>query len=460
MGEATALLRGRRLSMLELALLSVAYSLVAASALMLTTALPLIAKSFAVSKTVVTSSLYANWVVVALSTPPWGSYADARGRKFVLVLSLVLVMIGSGVCGGATTFSTFLVGRLIQGLGEGGAQSVPTAIVRDVVEDEIERTAAIATMYQMWPVVTICSPAVGGIIASEIGWRWIFAFLFAWSGVNALGIVVYIPETGGIKEDTTSQSELQRLAHSLRTVCRQTHVMLYLVFLIIVRGGVPATMLTYYPFLLDETMSTSMSGLVIGAIGIFAIFGACTSRGLNRLLSDSEHIVNGTLALYVVFACAVAVAAIFASLCVGDCSWILAFSVAGTFNTLICIVFPAGLSILMGMVQPELAGALSGLQNGALMGLYAVVSASASVVLALYPITLTTAFLLFSFWCFVGLLSYLLVILHRAGQDQAPARNFTFYSCSSSKVGSDLEPPKENVSGTVAPLRERIPESR
>lgn len=462
--ESTPLLRGRRLPLVELALLSMAFSLVAASALMITAALPLIAESFAVSNTVVSSALYVNWIVVALSTPPWGAYADARGRKFVLVLSLALVMVGSGVCGGATTFGTFLVGRIIQGLGEGGAQSVPTAIIRDVVEDEVERTSAIATMYQIWPIVTICSPSVGGIIASQIGWRWIFAFLFAWSGANALGVVVYIAETREIKQDTTSQSELKKLADSLHTVCTQPHPMLYLAFLIIIRGGVPATMLTYYPFLLGETMSTSMTGLVIGAIGFFAIVGACASKALNRLLSDAEYIVNGTLTVYLVCTIAVAVAAIFIRPCVGDCSWIVALSVAGTFNTIICIVDPAGISILMGMVQPELAGALSGLHNGALMGLYAVVSACAGVVLGLYPTTLTTAFLLFSIWAFIALLSYVIVLIYRAVYMCASARHLASSSYSPSKVDSGsakvMVNEHQTVTLTAGHTNEQIPAHR
>lgn len=277
------------------------------------------------------------------------------------------------------------------------------------VEDESERTEAIATIYQILPVVTICSPALGGIVASMIGWRSIFAFLFAWAVLNALGVAMCVPETSArvgvaddesakretpqrgsrTKDQVTLKDEFARLAVSLRTVCGQRRTMLYLTFLIIVRGGVPATMLTYYPFLLDRSLSTLDTGLVIGGVGIFAVVGASASKVLNLVLPNADTIVYVMLTICTVFGVAV----------------------AGTFNALICTIVPAGISILMGLVPPHLAGALSGLHGGAVMGLFAVASAVASVVLALLPTTLKIVFLVFSAWTAAATLSYVAALL-------------------------------------------------
>jgi len=470
-------------STLQLAVLAMAYSLVAASALMQTAALPVIGGALKVSAAAASSSLYANWLVVAVSTPPFGALADAKGKRGVLLVSLAIVMIGSCFCGAARTFPTFMLGRVLQGLGEGGAQSVPMAIVKDLVDDETERTAAIATMFQIWPVVTICSPALGGLIAdSFLGWRAIFLVLFAWAGLTAVGALACLPSAdddddddkgsggatttrrrrvaskkdlldddadhdqsssnavGGVTTTTTTtprgsqatsvRRELARLWLSLRTVCGRPPVASLLVFLTVVRGGVPATMLTYYPFLLNRTMSTSAAGLVIGAVGLFAVLGAGVCKLLTQKLEyPAETVLRATLGLFAALTVAVlALALVFFSDDDDDDlndDWRLALAVAGVYNTLICVAVPPGISILMGLVEARLTGALSGLHNGAEMGLYSLVSAAASVALTLYAVTLAHALLLFAAWAAAALASYavVLAIRHDApSSSQSPRR--------------------------------------
>lgn len=333
------------------------------------------------------------------------------------------------------------------------------------VEDESERTEAIATIYQILPVVTICSPALGGIVASMIGWRSIFAFLFAWAVLNALGVAMCVPETSArvgvaddesakretpqrgsrTKDQVTFKDEFARLAVSLRTVCGQRRTMLYLTFLIIVRGGVPATMLTYYPFLLDRSLSTLDTGLVIGGVGIFAIVGASASKVLNLVLPNADTIVYVMLTICTVFGVAVAATAFFVDNASKHQEWILALAVAGTFNALICTIVPAGISILMGLVPPHLAGALSGLHSGAVMGLFAVASAVASVVLALLPTTLKIVFLVFSAWTAAATLSYVAALLaphendlfdHDREDGSLPTSNATPLVCSGASIAT------------------------
>lgn len=408
----------KSLSTVELGLLSSAYVLVAASALMQTAALPEIAASFRVSHSVVASSLYANWLVVSVSTPPWGAMADARGRKFVLMTSLGLVMVGSAICTVSPTLAVFLCGRIVQGLGEGGAQAVPIAMIRDKVEDESKRTAAIATMFQIWPIATILSPGVGGVVTSRFGWPAIFVVLFAWAAANAFGVGAVIErDLPPTERPTTVAREMSQLAAATATMMKQGGVSSYLIFLTVARGGVPGVFLTAYPFLLQDRchMSTSASGYVIGSIGIFAMVGGSVSKRLSATSLSAKGIVAASVALYTVFAAAVAVVAVAfpeASLgrCRGDCRWILALIVAGTFNLILCVLVPAGASVLMGFVAPNLAGVLSGLHNGAEMGLYAAAAAATSLSLAYHSPTLEFIFLLFSVWAAAAIGTYLPVV--------------------------------------------------
>jgi MFS family permease len=78
---------------------------------------------------VVTAYLLASTVV----GPLYGKLGDLYGRKRVLQVALVLVLIGSALCGAAQTMPQLIAFRAIQGLGGGGLIVVAMAVVGDLV---------------------------------------------------------------------------------------------------------------------------------------------------------------------------------------------------------------------------------------------------------------------------------------------------------------------------------------
>lgn len=246
-----------------------------------------------------------------------------------------------------------------------------------------------------------------------------------------------LPETLNLDlvraESRSIASEIFKLADQIRTILVDSRTAIYLVFLTVIRGGVPATMLTVYPFLMHDTLaiSTRDTGYVIGAIGVFAFVGASFNKFFAKSCSPPQ-LVRGSLLVYGIFSAIVAVMTL-ALLSKSDClglqchqRWapILALFVSATFNALICLLVPAGLSVLVGFAKPELAGTLMGLHSGIEMGLFAIASCVSSVALKTHGPSLRLVFLLFTAWSFLSLATYVPFFHDRRIEDERTFSNY------------------------------------
>lgn len=95
------------------------------------TALPTIASDLDVSEFAWIGSAFALSSTAFL--PMSGGLAQVFGRRPVLLLSLALFTLGSGICGGATNQAMIIAGRTVQGMGGGGIQSLAYIILGDLV---------------------------------------------------------------------------------------------------------------------------------------------------------------------------------------------------------------------------------------------------------------------------------------------------------------------------------------
>jgi MFS family permease len=113
----------------------------------------------------VVTSLFA--MVVA------GEICDARGPMRPLVAGVLLFTFGLLVAGTAVDMTVFIVGRATQGLG-GGAVIVALYVVVARAFDESLRPRVFAAMSSAWVLPSIVGPAVAGVVADRLSWRWVF----------------------------------------------------------------------------------------------------------------------------------------------------------------------------------------------------------------------------------------------------------------------------------------------
>ncbi|KZV81303.1 MFS general substrate transporter [Exidia glandulosa HHB12029] len=134
-------------------------------------ALPSIAEDLHADDFVWVGSAYALASCAAL--PMTGGLADAFGRRYALMGSLLLFVIGSTICGAAPDMKALIAGRVVQGLGGGGILALPTIVLSDMVSLQ-ERGTYQGILGLTWSVAIVTSAVAGGALADSGNWRWIF----------------------------------------------------------------------------------------------------------------------------------------------------------------------------------------------------------------------------------------------------------------------------------------------
>src|SRR6202045_399950 len=134
------------------------------------------------------------WVVtgyilsLAAVIPVTGWAARRFGGKRVYMVSLVLFTAGSALCAVASSTTTLVLFRVLQGVGGGMIMPVGQLIMAQVAGPKrMGRVMGIVAMPAM--LAPILGPVVGGAILQNFHWSWIFlvnvpigviAFIFGW----------------------------------------------------------------------------------------------------------------------------------------------------------------------------------------------------------------------------------------------------------------------------------------
>jgi EmrB/QacA subfamily drug resistance transporter len=122
---------------------------------------------------------HLSWVVTAYLlavtavTPLYGKLGDVLGRKRVLQAALVLFLVGSVLCGLASSMGELIAFRAIQGLGGGGLMVSAQAAIGDVVSPR-DRGRYNGLFGAVFGASAVAGPLIGGFFTSHLSWRWIF----------------------------------------------------------------------------------------------------------------------------------------------------------------------------------------------------------------------------------------------------------------------------------------------
>ena len=147
-------------------------TLVAAEALAVTTAMPIVARELgglelygAVFSAFFLGSLIGITII--------GGLIDERGVLVPFVLGLGLFTVGLLVCGFATSMPMVVVGRFIQGIGGGAVPPVAYVAIGRSLPGYL-RPRMFATLSGAWVVPGLIGPAIAGFVAETWHWRMVF----------------------------------------------------------------------------------------------------------------------------------------------------------------------------------------------------------------------------------------------------------------------------------------------
>jgi EmrB/QacA subfamily drug resistance transporter len=112
-------------------------------------------------------------LAMAAVIPLAGWSMERFGARAVWIFSLFAFLAGSVLCGVSWSMPTLITARVVQGLGGGMILPVAQAVVaQQAGPDRMARAmAAIGVPALLGPVL---GPILGGVIVSDLGWRWIF----------------------------------------------------------------------------------------------------------------------------------------------------------------------------------------------------------------------------------------------------------------------------------------------
>ena len=122
---------------------------------------------------------HLSWVVTAFlvasttTTPLYGKFSDIYGRKPAFMVSIIIFLLGSILCGLAQGMTQLIVFRAIQGLGAGGLITLAQTTIGDLVSPR-DRGRYQGLFAAVFAGCSVAGPLLGGFITDALSWRWIF----------------------------------------------------------------------------------------------------------------------------------------------------------------------------------------------------------------------------------------------------------------------------------------------
>lgn len=123
-----------------------------------------------------------------VTIPVYGKLADLYGRKPVLVFGVLVFLAGSALSAASWNMLTLICFRALQGLGAGSIGATVNTVAGDLY-DVAERGRIQGWLSSVWGVSAVVAPALGGVFAEYLSWRWIFLVNLP-IGVVALSLIL------------------------------------------------------------------------------------------------------------------------------------------------------------------------------------------------------------------------------------------------------------------------------
>ncbi|MEO8380692.1 MAG: DHA2 family efflux MFS transporter permease subunit [Acidobacteriota bacterium] len=148
-------------------------------------------------------------IATVMVMPLTGFLARMFGQKRVYLISLVIFIAGSALCGMARTLPLLVIFRVIQGLGAGALQPTEQAILRQTFPPA-EQGMAMALFGMAVVLGPAFGPTLGGYIVDNYSWPWIFFINLPVGVVSVLMVMRFVHEPEDVRQALHVAAERQR----------------------------------------------------------------------------------------------------------------------------------------------------------------------------------------------------------------------------------------------------------
>ena len=162
----------------------------------------------------------------------FGPLSDRLGRQNSIIIGVSIYLLGCIICLASSSYTSFVIGRLIQGLGIGGPRVVSQAICRDLYSGN--KLASINSfIMSIFILVPIVAPLIGQTIMIILSWKSIIVFFIVFSFTTTLLLKIFVKETLTRKIEFNFTTILR----SFQAVMKNTKSLLYIISLGTLLGG-------------------------------------------------------------------------------------------------------------------------------------------------------------------------------------------------------------------------------
>ena len=187
-----------------------------------------------------------------------GDEADRKGPALPFIIGVLLFVIGLILAGAASSMITFVLSRGVQGFGAGIIASVAYVCVGHGYPEPV-KPRMIAVFSSAWVVPGLIGPALAGIVADFLGWRWVF---FGLVPLLPLATVLVLPNLKKLTPTAPSGSwDLHRLFAAVGLVM-----------------GTAMTLAGLQAPSIPIAIALTLSGLAVGILSLHRILPAGTLK--------------------------------------------------------------------------------------------------------------------------------------------------------------------------------------
>lgn len=184
--------------------------------------LPIIAKQFMVTKTVVQYTIVSSIIGYSIGQLFFGILSDWKGRKLSLIVGMVIFTLSSMLSFYSTSIEQLILLRCVQGFSTGVCQVIGRAIISDELSDE-KFNKSVVSLSISFALGLIAGPYIGATIQNHLGWRYSF-LLYSAYGLIALFLSIFLKESINIKDRLPPSKALYNIATILKNNKSQTSI--------------------------------------------------------------------------------------------------------------------------------------------------------------------------------------------------------------------------------------------
>ncbi|KAK0370484.1 hypothetical protein CLIM01_12157 [Colletotrichum limetticola] len=225
-------------------------------------------------------------LAVCSLTPLAGKMASVFSLRWVYQGFFLVFLVGSAICGWASTSEVFIVGRAVSGIGAAAVTSGGLTVVLTISSPQ-RRPLYIGLCSSCFALGLILAPIIGGAFTEKVTWRWCFWINLPGGAVTLLAMSFFfkLPQREG-KPTTTMKKIL-----SLDLVGSFIFVPgIFMLILALQWGG------NSYPW-----KSATIIGLLVGSIVMLCLFGIWESRLGDSAMIPGVLVTRRTVLLSVIF---------------------------------------------------------------------------------------------------------------------------------------------------------------